>query len=204
MDESFIGKIIKINLDSKETKILSKGHRNPQGLFYDKKNNVIYSTDHGPMGGDEININTNPENKIPNYGWAEVSYGEHYGYGKFNPDEELYQKAPLKKPHQKYGFKEPIKYFKDSIGITQILKLSKKMIDDNFLHFFVGAMGTIEDKDDMSIHYIVFDNKFNEKKHKIIRLDDRVRDLTYDKQNNIVIGYLENNASIILISYENN
>ena len=178
--------------------IVTGWHHNQKDTIKDFGNqfNQFYEDDGDGFGI----INTNPENKIPNYGWAEVSYGEHYGYGKFNPDEELYQKAPLKKPHQKYGFKEPIKYFKDSIGITQILKLSKKMIDDNFLHFFVGAMGTIEDKDDMSIHYIVFDNKFNEKKHKIIRLDDRVRDLTYDKQNNIVIGYLENNASIILIS----
>ena len=32
------------------------GHRNPQGLFYDKKNKIILEVEHGPQGGDEINI----------------------------------------------------------------------------------------------------------------------------------------------------
>ena len=36
------------------------GHRNVQGLYYDKKSNVIISSEHGPEGGDEININVNP------------------------------------------------------------------------------------------------------------------------------------------------
>ena len=35
------GKIIKINLDDKSYKLFSMGHRNPQGLFFDKKNNII-------------------------------------------------------------------------------------------------------------------------------------------------------------------
>ena len=33
------------------------GHRNPQGLYYSKKFDFILSTEHGPKGGDEININ---------------------------------------------------------------------------------------------------------------------------------------------------
>ena len=32
------------------------GHRNPQGLFYDVEKDQIISTEHGPAGGDEINI----------------------------------------------------------------------------------------------------------------------------------------------------
>ena len=47
------------------------GHRNPQGLFYDKKSNIIFSTEHGPQGGDEINVDISPDDgKIKNYGWA--------------------------------------------------------------------------------------------------------------------------------------
>ena len=34
------------------------GHRNPQGLYYDKEKNILIFTEHGPKGGDEININT--------------------------------------------------------------------------------------------------------------------------------------------------
>ena len=53
-----------------EYKILSMGHRNSQGLYYDKEHNIIYSTDHGPQGGDEINVNTSPDGEIKNYGWG--------------------------------------------------------------------------------------------------------------------------------------
>ena len=46
------------------------GHRNPQGLFFDKENNIILETEHGPQGGDEINIidiSMINKNNIPNY-----------------------------------------------------------------------------------------------------------------------------------------
>ena len=40
------------------------GHRNPQGLYYSKKFDFILSTEHGPKGGDEININNKPFLKV--------------------------------------------------------------------------------------------------------------------------------------------
>ena len=49
------GKIIKIKLSSKKGYVFSYGHRNPQGLFIDKRKN-IFSSEHGPAGGDEINL----------------------------------------------------------------------------------------------------------------------------------------------------
>ena len=55
------------------------GHRNPQGLFFDIKNNILLETEHGPEGGDEINIIELNNAEIPNFGWAISSYGEHYG-----------------------------------------------------------------------------------------------------------------------------
>lgn len=54
--------------------IWSYGHRNPQGLFFDKKNNKLYEMEHGPRGGDEINI----IKKGSNYGWPKVSHGKEY------------------------------------------------------------------------------------------------------------------------------
>ena len=55
------------------------GHRNPQGLYYNQSKNFVLSTEHGPQGGDEINLITLLEKKIFNYGWPISSYGEHYG-----------------------------------------------------------------------------------------------------------------------------
>ena len=40
------------------------GHRNPQGLYFDKENNFILETEHGPKGGDEINLNHSPFDKV--------------------------------------------------------------------------------------------------------------------------------------------
>ena len=55
-DNSFFGKIIKINLENYDTQIISKGHRNPQGLFFFEDQNILFSTEHGPIGGDEVNL----------------------------------------------------------------------------------------------------------------------------------------------------
>ena len=67
-------------LNTKEKKIVSLGHRNPQGLYYDKVNDLIISTDHGPKGGDEINIIIGGGN----YGWPLVSHGFEYGTNDTN------------------------------------------------------------------------------------------------------------------------
>ena len=68
------------------------GHRNPQGLIFDKENNFILATEHGPSGGDEINlikVSNISKDKIQNYGWAISSEGEHYG-GKSKINERKY------------------------------------------------------------------------------------------------------------------
>ena len=77
-ENSYLGKIIAINKENKKTKIMSIGHRNSQGLFYDQNKNVIWSTDHGPEGGDEINIIIKPDQSYKNFGWPISSYGKHY------------------------------------------------------------------------------------------------------------------------------
>ena len=82
--KSIYGKILKIkkrellknNNDKIEYEIFSIGHRNPQGLV--RINGKIFSTEHGPQGGDEINL----IKKNNNYGWPLESYGTRYGDGK--------------------------------------------------------------------------------------------------------------------------
>lgn len=54
--------------------IWSYGHRNPQGLVYDKANNRIWGIEHGPRGGDELNL----VEKGKNYGWPLTCYGINY------------------------------------------------------------------------------------------------------------------------------
>lgn len=54
--------------------IWSYGHRNPQGLYYDAADQILYESEHGPLGGDELNIIT----AGGNYGWPLFSYGRNY------------------------------------------------------------------------------------------------------------------------------
>lgn len=57
--------------------IYSYGHRNPQGLIIDQTTGNIWATEHGPQGGDELNL-IKPG---ANYGWPVVGFGVNYGSG---------------------------------------------------------------------------------------------------------------------------
>ena len=57
--------------------IWSYGHRNPQGLFVHPETGAVWSTEHGPQGGDEFNLILAGNN----YGWPVVGYGVNYGSG---------------------------------------------------------------------------------------------------------------------------
>ena len=142
LDDTLLGKIVKINPLTKEYRVYSKGHRNPQGLFYDKKNNKIIETEHGPMGGDEINYVLENEN----YGWPIDSYGTTYSgarecYSLYYDSNENNNQENLPKyliinqysfkddedicinwgKHE--NFKKPERVFLGSLGIQQIVKL---------------------------------------------------------------------------------
>jgi hypothetical protein len=158
-DNSIFGKVLMLDpLEPGKFNIISKGHRNVQGLLVDENEEVILSTEHGPMGGDEINLNKSLGKEILNFGWPISSYGEHYGYKERIDSHEVYKIAPLYKSHSKYGFIEPIKYFVPSIGISEIVKFDKK---DNKNFFLFGALGTDSSEGDMSLHLISVDRDYN-------------------------------------------
>ena len=194
--KSDFGKILKINIQNKNSEIVSMGHRNPQGLYYSKKFDFILSTEHGPKGGDEININNKPFLKVKNFGWPISSYGEHY---KKNYSEKILKEAPLNKSHKKFGFEEPIKYFDPSIGISQTISLNET--DTEFL---IGAMGNEIADQDLGLHYI----KLNEKRDKVIEhdyflLNERVRDMVVSKDKKLIIIFLESTSSISVLRKNN-
>jgi glucose/arabinose dehydrogenase len=72
------GSVPSDNPFSKNKKFLpevwSVGHRNPQGLAFDEANNRLWEIEHGPRGGDEINLIS----AGANYGWPIISYGKEY------------------------------------------------------------------------------------------------------------------------------
>ena len=86
---NYEGSIVRLNLKEKNgngnrfnknwmPETFSIGHRNPQGLITNLNDGTIWSHEHGPQGGDEINLIEGGSN----YGWPEATYGEEYGGGK--------------------------------------------------------------------------------------------------------------------------
>ena len=200
-NETVFGKIILINKNTKEWSIFSKGHRNIQGLYFDEQNNVVLSTEHGPQGGDEININIIDDKKEKNFGWPISSYGEHYGGKKLAQNNINYKEAPLNKSHKEFGFIEPLKYFLPSIGITEIRKIPNSFGKNLNNEYFVGAMGKHVEEGDKSLHRIKIDDKFTKViQHEIIPINERIRDIIYIAKLNKFILFLENSASLAIIS----
>ncbi len=72
--DSHLGKLIRVAIESGDAEILAFGLRNPQGLARDADGN-LWETEHGPQGGDELNL-LEPG---ANYGYPSVSYGVDYG-----------------------------------------------------------------------------------------------------------------------------
>ena len=182
------GKLIKINLKNGKYKIISMGHRNPQGLYLDKENNFLLATEHGPKGGDESNILKGINKKrseVYNFGWPISSAGEHYG-GKIEENKKKYEKYPLHKSHSKYGFIEPLKSFVPSIGISEIVKVS----NGNYV------VSSLKDK---SLYFFTLTDKGLMKNLKRLEVGERIRDLKL--KNNYLYMLLEDTPSIGVLNF---
>lgn len=104
--------------------IFSKGHRNPQGMALNPHNGEIWLHEHGPRGGDEINI----VQSGLNYGWPKVSYGEEYSGGKIG----LGTSAK--------GYEEPIWKWVPSIAPSGMAFYQGSMFPDLDGHLLIGSL----------------------------------------------------------------
>lgn len=79
---SHLGKIMRIDATGdRSAEVYSSGHRNVQGLVRDGDSGRVYAHDHGPKGGDEINL----IERGNNYGWPLVSFGLDYSGALVTP-----------------------------------------------------------------------------------------------------------------------
>jgi aldose sugar dehydrogenase len=110
---SDLGKLVRLNEDgsvphdnpflgqaSVRPEIYTWGHRNPQGLVFDAQRGRLYETEHGPRGGDELNIIVAHRN----YGWPVITYGMDYSGAYVSP----YTERP--------GLEQPVIYWTPSIA----------------------------------------------------------------------------------------
>lgn len=106
LPESDYGKILVITPDGGRS-VLSSGHRNPQGLAVDDQG-LVWESEHGPQGGDELNIIRDGAN----YGWPLATYGAAYGLDAW----------PLDTAGEHHtSFTEPAHVWVPSVGISSLI-----------------------------------------------------------------------------------
>lgn len=184
------GKTLKINVKNGSYKIFSFGHRNPQGLYIDENKN-IFSTEHGPKHGDEINLILEDKN----YGWPNASFGTDYVSKKWPLDE-------TNSTHSNY--EKPILSFGNQIGISNLIVYEDDYFDRWKNNLIVSTLAS------QKLIRLVF----NEKKKSLIYFENisinkRIRDII--KLNNGKIALLtdrgnlpEGIAKIIIVELKEN
>jgi cytochrome c2 len=110
---SDFGKTIRIDLNGGERTIYSIGHRNPQGLHV-TPDGTVWASEHGPRGGDELNI----IKAGVNYGWPSVTYGTEYGTLSWPPSED---------PGRHTGYESPVFAWAPSIGVSSIISVQQPL-----------------------------------------------------------------------------
>jgi glucose/arabinose dehydrogenase len=98
-DNPFVGKA------GHKPEVFSYGHRNPQGITVHPQTGAVWASEHGPLGGDEVNI------ILPgrNYGWPLVTFGRNY------------DGSVITEQTRREGIEAPRFYWVPSIGITNLL-----------------------------------------------------------------------------------
>ncbi|KEQ31267.1 PQQ-dependent sugar dehydrogenase [Pedobacter antarcticus] len=184
------GKIIRLHEDGKvpadnpfvktegaKPEIWSYGHRNPQGLVINPTTGVIWEHEHGPQGGDELNI----VEKGKNYGWPLITYGIDY------------DNSIISKDTAKTGLEQPVLYWKPSIAPCGMAFITSEKFKDWKGDLLVGSL-----KFNYLQHLVIKDNKVV-KKEIIFEKIGRVRDVRQGPDGNIYV-VVEDSGSILKIS----
>ncbi len=117
-DNPFVGR------DGAKPEIWSLGHRNEQGLAINPASGEPWEIEHGPRGGDEVNIIA----KGKNYGWPVIGYGIDYSGAKIH------------ETTAKDGMEQPIKYWVPSIAPSGMAFYTGKLFPKWNGSLFTGAL----------------------------------------------------------------
>ena len=152
-DNPFVGK------EGYKPEIFTYGHRNPQGLAFHPQTGALWDNEHGPQGGDELNIIQAGKN----YGWPVATYGREYP-----PDGALVSPHPSKD-----GIEDPMLVWLPSIGISGLIFYTGDAFPQWKGNMFAGALSGL------ALHRIGFNEKggLMGREALLTELRQRVRDV---------------------------
>lgn len=159
-DNPFVGQ------ENVKTATYSYGHRNPQGLAMHPKTGAIWSHEHGPRGGDEVNL----IEKGKNYGWPVISYGINYSG------------TTITELKEKPGMEQPLHYWDPSIAPSGMVFVTSDKYPQWQGKVIVGSL---------KFHYLVLlditDNSVTAQ-HKLFEGIGRVRSVMQGSDGYLYVG----------------
>lgn len=168
-----------VNDDNALDAIWSYGHRNVQGADIHPDTGKLWTVEHGPQGGDEINI---PE-AGKNYGWPEITYGVDYG-GAIISDDAV-----------KNGMEQPFYYWVPSIATAGATFYSGDAFPEWKGDFFVAAL-----KSSLVARLDLYDGRtLHEERLFEDAVDARIRDINQGPDGYLYLLTDESNGAILQV-----
>ena len=149
-DNPFVGR------DGARPEIWSYGHRNPQSLASNPATGEIWEIEHGPRGGDEVNI----IGRAKNYGWPVIGFGVDYSG------------ARIHEATAKDGMEQPIKYWVPSIAPSGMAFYTGELFPAWRGSLFTGALGG-----QMLVRLSLQGNAVTGEERLLRNLNERIRDV---------------------------
>jgi aldose sugar dehydrogenase len=174
-DNPFVGK------EGYKPEIYTYGHRNAQGLAFHPETGALWSNEHGPQGGDELNIIEPGKN----YGWPVASYGREYP-----PDGSKVSSVPSRE-----GIEEPVVLWIPSIGISGMIFYTGDKFPEWKGNVLVGGLSGL------AVHRLGFNPKGGLLGRETVLggLRQRIRDIRQGPDGLIYLAVDANPAGILRI-----
>jgi aldose sugar dehydrogenase len=170
-DNPFVGKT------TGRPEIYSYGHRNPQGLAMNPATGVMWAHEHGPQGGDELNI----VKKGVNYGWPSITYGIDY------------DNSIISKDTARAEMEQPVIFWRPSIAPCGMTFVTSKKFKEWNGDLLVGSM-----KFGYIAHIVIKGDKVVSQE-KVFEKIGRVRDLREGPDGNLYV-VVESAGAVVRIS----
>ena len=160
--------------------LFSKGHRNPQGMALNPRTNKLWIHEHGPKGGDEINILVDGQN----YGWPVVTFGREYSGGKVGQGLTRAE-----------GYEDPVWYWVPSIAPSGMVFYEGKMFPELKGDLLVGSLKF------RNIYHVRLQNELPVSEAKLLKQNiGRIRDIDTAPDGSLLILTDEVNGGLYRLS----